>query len=287
MGSKNEGINEDWSIIIKPKTGLFEVNIAELIKYRDLIFLFVKRSFSAQYKQTILGPLWFLINPLLTTVMFTLIFGNIAGFSTDGVPQFAFYLCSTAIWQYFSTCLTETSNTFTTNKNIFGKVYFPRLTIPIATVIFSLINFLVVFAAAIVTIVIYMFRGEAISLSWHLLLVPVLVLQTAMLGLGVGIMISSLTTKYRDLKVLVSFGVQLWMYGTPVVYTPSQLPNTLRTIVMLNPVSPIVVNFRYAMMGCGTFETGYWGISIITTLILLMIGVLMFNKVEKNFMDTV
>jgi lipopolysaccharide transport system permease protein len=219
--------------------------------------------------------------------MFTLIFGNIAGFSTDGVPQFAFYLCSTAIWQYFSTCLTETSNTFTTNKNIFGKVYFPRLTIPIATVIFSLINFLVVFAAAIVTIVIYMFHGEAITLSWRLLLVPVLVLQTAMLGLGVGIMISSLTTKYRDLKVLVSFGVQLWMYGTPVVYTPSQLPNTLRTIVMLNPVSPIVVNFRYAMMGCGTFETGYWGISIITTLILLMIGVLMFNKVEKNFMDTV
>lgn len=287
MSSKTEKMNEDWSIVIKPKTGLFEVNIAELMKYRDLIFLFVKRSFSAQYKQTILGPLWFLINPLLTTVMFTLIFGNIAGFATDGVPQFAFYLCSTAIWQYFSTCLTETSNTFTNNKNIFGKVYFPRLTMPIATVLFSLINFAVVFAAAIVTIIVYMIQGEMITLSYRLLLVPVLVIQTALLGLGVGIIISSMTTKYRDLKVLVSFGVQLWMYGTPVVYTPAQLPESLRAIVMLNPVSPIVVNFRYAMMGCGTLETLYWGISMVTTIVLLVIGVLIFNKVEKNFMDTV
>lgn len=287
MKMKNDAANEGWSIIIKPKTGLFEVNIAELIKYRDLILLFVKRSFSAQYKQTILGPLWFLISPLLTTVMFTLIFGNIAGFETDGVPQFAFYLCSTAIWQYFSTCLSETSNTFTTNKNIFGKVYFPRLTMPIATVIFSLINFLVVFCAALVTIIVYMIQGANISISFRILLVPVLVLQTALLGLGVGIIISSMTTKYKDLKVLVSFGIQLWMYATPVVYTPSQLPETLRKIVMLNPVSSIVVNFRYAMMGCGELEITYWIISAFVTLFLLAGGILLFNKVEKTFMDTV
>lgn len=277
----------DEITVLKPKNSLFEVNLKELVQYRDLIFLFVKRSFAVQYKQTILGPLWFLINPLLTTVIYTLVFGNIAGFSTDGVPQFAFYLCGTAIWQYFSSCLNETSNTFVKNSNVFGKVYFPRLTVPIATVVFSLINFLVVFAAAIVTIVVYWVQGMPIGLSYRILLVPVLVLHTALLGLGCGIIISSLTTKYRDLQVLVSFGVSLWMYATPVVYTINQLPESVQKIIMLNPMSPIVHNFRYAMMGSGYLEIKYWIVSAIITVILLSIGVLLFNKVEKNFMDTV
>lgn len=280
-------MEEKWTTIIKPKTGWFEINIKELVQYRDLIWLFIKRNFAVQYKQTILGPLWFIINPLVTTVMFTLIFGGIAGFSTDGVPKFAFYLCSTAIWQYFSTCLNNTSGTFTGNAGVFGKVYFPRMTVPIATVIYSLVNFGIVMIMSVITNIIYVIKGESIYFSLSILLVPVLVFQTAMLGLGIGIIVSSLTTKYRDLTVLVSFGIQLWMYATPVVYSFSQLPEKWKKIILLNPMSPIMNNFRYAMMGCGNFESFYWGISIIVTFFVLGIGILLFNRVEKTFMDTV
>lgn len=280
-------MNEQWTKIIKPKTGWFEINIKELIQYRDLIYLFVKRNFSVQYKQTILGPLWFIINPLLTTVMFTVVFGSMAGFSTGGVPQFAFYLCSTALWQYFSSCLTQTSTTFTSNENIFGKVYFPRLTMPISTVLFSLINFGVIFIVSIALNLYYYFQGEGVKLSLWILLVPVLVLQTALLGLGTGIIISSLTTKYRDLAVLVSFGVSLWMYATPVVYDIDQINGSLKTIIQINPMTPIMVNYRYAMLGCGSFEVTYWIISWIVTFGLLVIGILLFNRIEKTFMDTV
>ena len=280
-------MEEKWLKVIKPKTGWFEINIKELFEYKDLIFLFVKRNFSVQYKQTILGPLWFIINPILTTVMFTVIFGGIAGFSTGGVPQFAFYLCSTALWQYFSTCLTQTSNTFTSNENIFGKVYFPRLTMPISTVIFSLINFVVIFCVSILINVYYYLKGDNIVFSVTILLVPVLVFQTAVLGLGVGIIISSLTTKYRDLAVLVSFGVSLWMYGTPVVYDMSMVTGTLRSIIMINPMTPIMTNYRYVILGCGEFEGAYWGVSWIVTIIVLLLGILLFNRVEKTFMDTI
>lgn len=280
-------MEEKWTTVIKPKSGWLEINFKELIQYKDLIFLFVKRNFSVQYKQTILGPLWFLINPLLTTVIYTIVFGSIAGLSTGGVPQFAFYLCSTAIWQYFSTCVTQTSNTFVGNENIFGKVYFPRMTMPISTVIFSLINFGVIFIVAVIVNVFYALTGESVSIGVAFLLVPLLVLQTAILGLGTGIIISSLTTKYRDLAVLVSFGISLWMYATPVVYDVAELTPKMKEIIMLNPMSPIVCNFRYAMLGCGQIEYKYWSISWGVTIFILMIGIVLFNRVEKNFMDTV
>jgi len=280
-------MDEKWTKIIKPKTGWFEINIKELFQYRDLIFLFVKRNFSVQYKQTILGPLWFIINPLLTTLMFTVVFGSMAGFSTGGVPQFSFYLCSTALWQYFASCVTQTSSTFTANESIFGKVYFPRLTMPISTVLFALINFAVIFVVSIIVNLYYFLMGSNIVISLYFLLVPVLVFQTAILGLGAGIIISSLTTKYRDLAVLVSFGISLWMYATPVVYDLSVVTGTFKTIIMLNPMTPIINNFRYAMLGCGTFETFYWGISWVVTVVVLLLGILLFNRVEKTFMDTV
>lgn len=280
-------MEEKWTTIIKPKTEWFDINFKEIVQYRDLIGLFVKRNFAVQYKQTILGPLWFIINPILTTLVFTLIFGRVAGLSTDGVPQFAFYLCSNAIWQYFATCLTQTSSTFTGNAAIFGKVYFPRITMPISTVIFSLINFAVVFVMALLVIGYYVITGEKVQPNVGMILVPILVLQTALLGLGFGIIISSLTTKYRDLVILVSFGVQLWMYATPVVYTITDMSDRVRSILLLNPMAPIIINFRYVMLGCGYLETFYWGISAITTLVVLGIGIVLFNRIEKTFMDTV
>lgn len=278
---------QEWTTIIKNKSGWRDFNIKELVQYKDLIYLFVKRNFTVQYKQTILGPIWFIINPLLTTFIYTFIFGGIAGVSTDGVPQFAFYLTSYAIWNYFATCITQTSNTFTANAGIFGKVYFPRLTMPISTVIFSAINFVVVFIMALGVIVFYAIRDGQFPFGVQILLVPVLVVQAAILGLGFGVIVSSLTTKYRDLAVLVSFGVQLWMYATPVVYPVSEMPKAWRMLIMLNPVSPIVHNFRYAVLGSGELELGYWGISAIVTVIVFIFGVALFNKVEKTFMDTV
>ncbi len=278
---------EEYTTHIKAKNGWFDIRIKELMQYKDLIWLFVKRNFAVQYKQTILGPLWFIISPLLTTVMHTFIFGNIAGISTDGVPQFLFYLTSNAIWIYFSTCLNQTSNTFVTNASIFGKVYFPRLTMPISIVIFSLVNFIVIFIMDAITIFVCMIRGEAIHPNIMILLLPFLIIQTAALGLGFGIIISSLTTKYRDLTILVSFGVQLWMYATPVVYPLAGISGKLRILLLLNPVTPIINNFRYALLGCGEFELTYWLISIATTTIVLLFGILLFNKIEKTFMDTV
>ena len=276
-----------YHTIIRPQSKLLEFHFEELRQYKDLIFLFVKRNFAVQYKQTILGPLWFIINPLLTTVMYTLIFGGVAGLDTDGVPYFLFYLCSIGIWQYFATCLTQTSSTFTSNAAIFGKVYFPRITMPIATVIYSLVNFGVVFIMTIITLIVYIIRGESSHPNVYVLLIPILVFQTALLGLGFGIIISSLTTKYRDLTVLVSFGVQLWMYATPVVYASGQLSERFEQIIMLNPMSPIVCNFRYALLGCGELKVGYWGLSAVTTALVLFVGIILFNKVEKTFMDTV
>ena len=280
-------VDEQWTTIIRPKTGWFEIDYKELYTYKDLIWLFVKRNFSVQYKQTILGPLWFIINPLLTTLMLTVVFGTIAGLSTNGVPQFAFYLCSTALWQYFSTCLNQTAVTFTGNENIFGKVNFPRMVMPISTVIFSLVNFLVVFIMSLLTNIYFAFTSGSVYITIFILLVPILVIQTALLGLGFGIIISSLTTKYRDLVILISFGVQLWMYATPVVYDITQLEGILKSLIMLNPMSPIICNFRYCMLGIGTFEVFYWSLSWFFTILVIAIGVLLFNRVEKTFMDTV
>lgn len=280
-------MEQKWTTIIKPKTGWFDVNLKEVVQYRDLIFLFVKRNFAVEYKQTILGPLWFIINPLLTTIISTLVFGGIAGIETDGVPYFLFYLTGYTIWNYFSICISQTSNTFSTNAAIFGKVYFPRLTMPIATVIYSLVKMGIIFVMALIGMLIYWVRGTVIHPNLYMLLIPVFIVQTAILGLGFGIIISSLTTKYRDLTIVVGFGVQLWMYITPIVYPASRMSGLLGTLIWLNPVTPLVNNFRYALLGSGWFEWGYWGISILTSFVVLCIGVMIFSRVEKTFMDTI
>lgn len=279
--------NENWTTIIKPKTGWFDINLKELIQYKDLIVMFVKRDFKTMYKQTILGPLWIIINPLLTTLMFTVVFGNIANIPTDGMPQIVFYMLGTTVWTYFSSCLTKTSSTFTANAGIFGKVYFPRLVTPISTVISGLINFGVQFLMFLGFMAYFMIKGSPIEPNLWILITPLLLVQLAALALGFGIIISSMTTKYRDLAVLVTFGVQLWMYATPVVYPASQIGGKLKTLMMLNPVSPIVESFRYAFLGSGSIPWNYLSISVVTTLVVLFAGVVLFSRVEKTFMDTV
>lgn len=278
---------ENWTTIIKPKTGWFDINLKELVQYKDLIVMFVKRDFKTMYKQTILGPLWIIINPLMTTLMFTIVFGNIANISTDGMPQIVFYMLGTTVWTYFSSCLTKTSSTFTGNAAIFGKVYFPRLVTPISTVISGLINFGVQFLMFLGFMAYFMIKGSPIEPNLWILITPLLLVQLAALALGFGIIISSMTTKYRDLAVLVTFGVQLWMYATPVVYPASQIGGKLKTLMMLNPVSPIVESFRYAFLGSGSIPWNYLGISVVTTLVVLFAGVVLFSRVEKTFMDTV
>ena len=278
---------ENWTTVIKHKTGWFDINLKELVQYKDLIVMFVKRDFKTMYKQTILGPLWIIINPLFTTIMYTIVFGNIANISTDGMPQIVFYMLGTTVWTYFSSCLTKTSSTFTGNAAIFGKVYFPRLVTPISTVISGLINFGVQFLMFLGFMAYFMIKGSPIEPNLWILITPLLLVQLAALALGFGIIISSMTTKYRDLAVLVTFGVQLWMYATPVVYPASQIGGKLKTLMMLNPVSPIVESFRYAFLGSGSIPWNYLGISVVTTLVVLFAGVVLFSRVEKTFMDTV
>ena len=280
----------EWNIVIKPKTGWFEIDLKEIWHYRDLILMFLKRNFNSSYKQTILGPLWFLITPLMSSTMFTLIFGKIANISTDGVPQFLFYLCSNTAWGYFSACLNSTASTFVGNAGLFGKVYFPRLVIPITNVIYSLLSFSIHMLLLFVVMIIFAVNGNVVQPNIHILLLPIMILQMALLGLGAGIIISSVTTKYRDLSILVGFGMQLLMYATPVVYPVSQLKNLgakYVNLIMLNPVAPIINNFRYAVLGCGSMDYKYWSISWIVTLVVLFIGMLIFNRGEKTFMDTV
>lgn len=277
----------NWDVVITPKRKWYELRLKEVYSYRDLIWLLVKRSFSAQYKQTVLGPLWFIINPLITSFISTLVFGNIAGIESDGVPYFLFYLCGYTLWNYFSTCVNQTSTTFTTNANIMGKVYFPRLTMPISAVIFSALNMIIIFFLSVIAMIVYGLRGFEIHTTVMVWIIPLLMVQTAVLGLGVGIIISSLTTKYRDLTILVGFGIQLWMYITPVVYPMTAVKGTLKTVILLNPMSAVIQNYKYALLGIGTFEPLYWLISIAMTAILFILGVLLFNNVEQTFMDTV
>ena len=278
---------DEWTTIIRPKTGWFDLKLKEVWQYRDLIYMFLKRNFNSAYKQTILGPLWFLITPLMSSSMFTIIFGQIAKISTDGVPQFLFYLAGNTAWGYFSSCLTSTASTFTSNAGLFGKVYFPRLVTPITTVIYAMLSLFIQIALMLVFMFIFHLRGEVINPNIHLFLLPLIIIQMALMGMGFGIIISSVTTKYRDLRILVSFGVSLWMYATPVVYPVSQIPDSLRRIIMLNPMTPVVNNFRNAFLGSGVFEWRYWGISWIVTAVVLFFGILIFNRVEKTFMDTV
>ena len=278
---------EIYTTHIKSKTGWFDIDIKELFKYKDLIFLFFKRNYATRYKQTILGPLWLILNPLITVTLYAFVFGNLAGLSTDGIPQFVFYLCSNALWTFFSTSLTQTSGTFTANAAIMGKVYFPRLVMPISSVITGMLDLAIQLGMLVVIMIGYAITGYQFNIGPTVLLAPVIIFQAGILGLGCGIIIAALTTKYRDLVVLVGFGVQLWMYATPVVYTAGLIPEKYTSFYMLNPMSPIMECWRSAVIGSGKFLWGYWGISWIITLIVLFVGVILFSKIEKTFMDTV
>jgi len=262
-------------------------NYGRIWSYRDLILLFVRRDFVAYCKQTILGPLWFLIQPLFTTLVFTVVFGRIAQISTDGLPQILFYMAGITIWNYFASCLTQTSNTFVTNAGIFGKVYFPRLTVPISVVITNLLTFTIQFGLFLAFMAFFYLKGSLIQPNLWILLTPLLLVQMAALGLGVGIIVSSMTTKYRDLAMAVGFGVQLWMYATPIVYPLSQIPAKWHWLIALNPMTAIVETFRYAFLGAGTIQPWVSGISIGMTVMILAIGIVLFSRVEKTFMDTV
>ena len=279
--------DKEFDVIITPNRKWYDLRLRELFRYKDLIYLLFKRNFISQYKQTILGPAWFFINPVMSALVSTVIFGKIATISSDGIPYFLFYLVGNTLWNYFASCVSATSSTFTANAGIMGKVYFPRLTVPIASVIFSAINMLIVFMISLVTIITYIILGWSIHPDFHIIFIPMLMVQTAILGLGVGIIISSLTTKYRDFAVLVTYGLGLWMYLTPVVYPISEVPEKLKPIILLNPMSAIVQNYKYALLGIGTFEIGYWMISLVVTILLFFAGLVLFNKVEKTFMDTV
>ena len=278
---------EHYTTHIKSKNGWFDVNLRELYQYRDLVWLFFKRNYSTRYKQTILGPMWLIFNPLITVLLYAFIFGNLAGLSASGTPQFLFYLCGNALWAFFATCLTETSNTFTANAAIMGKVYFPRLVMPMSSVLTGMLDLLIQLAMLVIAIVGYTIAGQNFRIDVSILLVPVLVLQVGILGLGCGIIIASLTTKYRDLVILVGFGVQLWMYATPVVYTTGIIPQKYYAFYMLNPMAPIIECFRSVILGIPTQAWQYWGISWIETIVALFIGVILFSKIEKTFMDTV
>ena len=280
--------HKNWSMIIKPKRHWFDINLKELWQYRDLVALFVRRDFVAKYKQTILGPLWFIIQPLLTTLMFVVVFGNIAKLSTDGLPKILFYFSGIVGWNYFAESLRATSNTFVTNANIFGKVYFPRLTMPVSIVISNLVLFAVQFLFLVLFMVYYyFFKDVNIHLSLYTLLLPVLILMTAGLGLGFGIIISSLTTKYRDLTYLVAFGVQLWMYVTPIIYPLSSIEGVYKKIILLNPMTSIIETFRFVLLGSGTVNFNQLLYSFIFMIVTLLLGILLFNKIEQSFMDTV
>ena len=284
-GKENAG--GGWDMVIQPPKGWLDLHLKDLWRYRDLIGLFVRRDFVAVYKQTILGPLWHIIQPLLTTVMFTVVFGNIAGLPTEGVPSFIFYMAGTTIWTYFANCLTRTSSTFISNAGIFGKVYFPRMAVPVSAVCSQLIAFGIQFAFFLAFYAVFWLKGAPMRPNWTLLLVPGLLALMAGLGLGFGILISSMTTKYRDLQVLVGFGVQLWMYATPVIYPLSSAPERWRWAVLANPASAIVETFRHGFFSTGTFSWAALGYSAGFTMTLLILGVAVFNRVERTFMDTV
>lgn len=286
--------NENWTTVIKPRTGLFEVNLKEIWDYKDLLTLFVKRTITVQYKQTILGPLWWIIQPALTVIMYMVVFGGIAGIPTDGIPQPLFYLGGVAMWQYFADCLGKTSNTFVSNAGIFGKVYFPRLIMPLSGVISNLVRFGIQLGLFVIVYLYYVIVGQAPSPNWYLLLFPLLVVMMAGLALGFGIIISSMTTKYRDLQILFSFFVQLWMYATPIVYPLSQVAGKkvmgldLATLMCINPVTPVIETFKHGALGAGEFiGWGWLAYSFVFMLLLLSVGILIFNKVQKSFMDTV
>ncbi|EAY31984.1 ABC transporter permease [Microscilla marina] len=278
---------DQWSEIITPKKSWFDLRLNELWQYRDLIVLFVRRDFVAVYKQTILGPLWHIIQPLFTTLVFVLVFGKIAGLSTDGQPAFLFYMCGVTIWNYFASNLNKTSNTFVENQAVFGKVYFPRLTVPVSNVISGLFSFTIQFVLFLIFYLIYYLRGAQLQPNLWLLAIPLFILIMAILSLGLGIIISSLTTKYRDLTMLIGFGVQLFMYASPVIYPMSSLSPKLQYYMQFNPVASILEGFKYAFFGQGIVSINSVGYSLLIAGFVFFIGVALFHRIEKTFMDTV
>ena len=281
--------DEGWTTVIRPKTGWFDIDLQELWRYRDLIMMFVKRNFTVLYKQTILGPAWIILNPLITTVIFNVVFGGMANMPTDGVPGFLFYMAGNTVWTFFANCVNNTANTFVTNSQIFGKVYFPRLTMPVSQVLTSLINFGIQAVMYLIFWVYFFATGSGVTFTLWVLAVPFVVLEVMLLGLGVGIIVSSLTTKYRDLAIAVGFGVQLWMYASPVVYPLSMLDNSprLRVLVHLNPMPSPLELFRKGTWGTGTVTVFGIVYSLIFTAAALVLGVVLFSRIEKTFMDTV
>ena len=283
-------MNKDWDIIITNRSHLWSIDFHELWRYRDLLAMYVKRDIVTFYKQTILGPLWFVIQPLFTTIMFMFVFGGIAGISTDGIPQAVFYLAGLVCWNYFQDCLSKCSDTFNANQAIFGKVYFPRLVVPLSIVISNLIKMAIQFVLFIVVYSYYFATGIDFHPNLGLILVPILIVLLGCLGLGFGMIISSMTTKYRDLRFLITFGVQLWMYATPVIYPLSVMKATYPKyiwVLVANPLTAILETFKYAFTGVGEFNWIYLGYSIICTLIVLTLGIVIFNRVQRNFMDVI
>lgn len=290
MDTKAESLiapTEDWTTVIRPKGKWFDLKLHDLWKFRDLIALFVRRDFVAQFKQTILGPAWYLIQPLFSTGVFTIVFGKFAGLPTDGLPQFLFYMAGNVLWAYFSKVLTSTSSTFTANAHLFGKVYFPRLAVPIATLTSAMISFGIQLLLFLGFMIYFAVRGAAIHPNAWLLAFPFILLMMAGLGLGFGIIVSSATTKYRDLQQLVHFGTSLLMYGTPIIYPLSSVPEKWKWLVLANPMTPIVETFRYGFLGAGTVSPWHLAYSAAFTVVLLLFGILIFNRVERTFMDTV
>lgn len=284
----SENTQADQIHVIRPVSGWFDLHLGDLWRYRDLIMLFVWRDFVAVYKQTVLGPLWYLLQPIMTTIVFTFVFGTIAKIPTDGMPPVLFYFAGLTVWGYFAGCLNRTSNTFVSNAGIFGKVYFPRLSVPVSVVISGLIGFSIQLVLFLGILAFYIFKGAVIGFNpLYLLTLPLLIIQIAALGLGFGIIVSSLTTKYRDLTQLVSFGVQLWMYATPIAYPLSQVPSKWHWVIAINPMTPVVEMFRFTFLGVGTINPCQIAQSVIATVIVLFVGIILFSRVEKSFMDTV
>jgi len=279
--------DEAWTLVIRPERRLFDLRLAEVWRYRDLVGLFVRRDFVAAYKQTILGPAWYLIQPMLTSLTFLVIFGRIAQLPTEGVPPLLFYMLGTVVWSYFAASLTLTSNTFTANAGLFGKVYFPRIVVPLSMVLSNLVTFAVQFLQFGVIAILYALGGTQLHLNGWVAALPILLVMLAGLGLGFGIIISSMTTRYRDLQYLVSFGTQLLMYSTPVIYPLSSVPVRYRWLVAANPLTPIVETFRFALLGAGTVSIGHLLYAGIVTILVLTCGMLTFNRIERTFMDTV
>ncbi len=278
--------NDYWDLVIEPRSSWLSINLRELYNYKDLVALFVRRDFVSQYKQTLLGPIWFFIQPVFTTLIFTVIFGRVAGIATDGIPQPIFYMSGIVIWNYFADCLTKSSETFQLNQTLFGKVYFPRLIVPLSVVISNLIKLGVQVILLFGFILYYIFNGHQL-LNAYLVLFPFYIIVIAFLGLGLGLIISSMTTKYRDLRFLIQFGVQLAMYGTPIVYPLSIISESNRFWILLNPVSSVVEGFRFTLFGSGFISLKWTLYSLIVSIIVLFFGVVVFNRVERSFIDTI